>query len=173
MMKMISFIIGLLLVGFSAFSQQKAVFRSFNYAGIVAGESSPAFEFHTVNGIAFKQWTAGVGLGWDRYRIESFPLYLSLKREWGGRRHAFMAGIDGGGNFSEFRPGVYGRTGVGWKVKLQKLRSAFLMDVGYSYKQLIEKRWVTMPCLVPPCMEVGERYNYQFTSLSFRMGWMF
>lgn len=166
-------IICLSILTATAYSQQQGKFSSMNFAGILSGQSSPAFEFHTINGISLKKWFAGIGLGYDRYRINSYPLYLALRREWGGGRHSLLLGVDGGRNYSEFRPGWYARPGIGWKLSLPALGSALLVDVGYSYKQVIEKRWTVTPCLVPPCLEVPEKYSYQLTRMSFRLGWQF
>lgn len=172
-MKTMVLFLGLLFFSVPAFTQSKGSFRSMNFAGVLAGQSSPAFEFHTINGLSLNNWFAGVGLGYDRYRIKSYPVYLALRREWGGPRHSFLLGVDGGRNLSEFEPGWYARPGIGWAVKIPALKSAFMMDLGYSYKQVVEKRFTVVPCLVPPCLEVPEKYSYQLTRLSFRLGWWF
>lgn len=172
-MKILFWCIGFFLITEAAYSQQKIRFSSMNVAGLLVGQSSPAFEFHSINGLALNKWFAGVGLGYDRYRIKSYPLYLALRHEWGNNRQSVLLGMDGGRNFSEFNAGWYARPGIGWKIKLPALRSSLLLDMGYSFKQVLEKRYTVAPCLVPPCLELPEKYKYNFTRLSFRLGWQF
>lgn len=172
-MKTVFWCIGYFLLTATAFSQQQGRFSSMNFAGILVGQSSSAFEFHSINGMSLNKWFAGIGVGYDRYRIKSYPVYLAFRREWGNSRQAVLLGLDGGRNFSEFNSGWYARPGVGWKIKLPALSSALLLDMGYSFKQVIEKRYTVAPCLVPPCLELPETYKYQLTRLSFRLGWQF
>lgn len=154
-------------------SQDRMRFRSSVAAGWLVGDKGNALELHSVNGVSNRDWFAGVGVGWDRYRMESVPVYLSVSRAFGLKRYAFFMSLDGGANFSKLSPGLYGRSGLGLKLNIPKLRSSVLMDLGFSYKQSRDKKWVQVPCLVPPCPEFQEKYNYQFNRFSWRVGWQF
>lgn len=154
-------------------AQQKLKFRSLNTVGLLIGSSERAGELHTVNGITRNNWFAGIGLGWDNYRISSFPLYASFAREWRLVKNALFVGADGGANFSEYRPGWFARGGVGYKIGVGKTGSAVLFDIGHSFKQVIQPRKDVQPCVIGPCPENIDIYNYKLSRISLRMGLQF
>jgi hypothetical protein len=150
----------MLLYGFG-FAQDHWKFRSMNYLGLLVGATEPALEVHSINGFSRKNWFAGIGLGFDSYRFESYPVYVSVGKEFRKNRLSLVLSADAGGNFSEYSPGFYGRTGLGLKVYLPSGKSAFLVDLGYSYKQVIEH------------LTEREQSNYEFSRISSRIGWQF
>jgi hypothetical protein len=61
---------------------------------------------------------------------------------------------------------------VGYKLGL-KNNDALLLLVGYSFKELKEKREVQTFCLNPPCATTIEKYDYNLKRVSFRFGYQF
>lgn len=172
----------------AASGQNKPEFAAKMLTGIVAGGSGQYPEVHAVTGLRYKGWFGGVGTGFDWYYLNSVPLYASLSRSFLHKgKHSFMLLGDGGYNFSRnsdplldiyatdvvTRGGLYYNAGLGWKLGLGKANSGFLLQLGYSYKQVIQHVSYNYPCFSPPCLPNTEKNDYRFKRLSLRIGWDF
>jgi hypothetical protein len=181
----------LLLIGHSLKAQNKPAkpriqFGSQNYAGILEGQRGTSFQLQTINGVRYKTWFAGAGTGLDYYYLRSIPLFASVSKFFPKAKSALYFNGDAGINFhwrrsgiyeiqytGEYFPSLYWAGGVGYKFASKKRSDGFLVNIGYSYKHLIQKNKITQPCLIPPCPTYDERYDYRFKRLSLKMGWMF
>ena len=54
-------------------------FSSTTQVGMLEGSSGTSFQFQTINGARYRNWFAGIGIGYDRYRLRSVPLFLDLR----------------------------------------------------------------------------------------------
>jgi hypothetical protein len=174
------------------FAQQggtKLKFHSVNQAGLLQGEHFSAIHLQTVNGVQYKNWFAGAGLGLDYYKFKSIPLFADLKKYFGASRNQFFLYADGGtsfvwkskgetdsyptGNYSDKNPpGFYSNTGLGYKAGL-KNGMAFLLSAGYSYKRVNEKQEQTICPFTGPCYIQTDTYKYDFNRLIIQIGWLF
>ncbi len=170
-------------------AQDKMIFSSQNYVGLLEGEHGSAFQLQTINGFKYKTWFVGLGTGIDWYYQRSIPAFTSVNKDFirKGKRN-FYASIDGGINYpwkdhkyynewgygsGKFDPGAYWSAGLGYKIGFGKKTDALLMHLGYSYKHLSEKVSTVSPCLIGPCPESTETFNYSLRRLSLKFGWIF
>jgi hypothetical protein len=182
------FIIALISFAFST-RAQKIRFSTQNYAGLLEGGDGSSFQLQTINGIKYKTFFAGLGIGLDWYDQRSIPAFLSLSKEFFNKsKKSLYIAANGGVNFpwrennsedwyygtpDKFRAGLYWSSGVGYKIGLGKNSDAMLLHLGYSYKHLSEKMTTVMPCFNPPCPENTERYDFHLRRLSVMLGWSF
>jgi hypothetical protein len=197
-MKKTGTILLLMLMAIAAFSQkpkETAIkkgcgcrFQSINQIGLVQGESEAAASLQTINGIRVKQWFAGVGAGIDYYRFRGIPVFIDVRRNifnkpntpfiyadagihypWVSNQQKLWWGDD---NSRRFSKGLYTDFGIGYSLGL-KNKMAFLMSAGFSHKQINEKRYIQIWCLVPPCPENVETFKYGLNRLAVKMGLQF
>jgi hypothetical protein len=176
------------LVNIIAQAQQKVVFSSQNFAGIVTGETGSKLQLQTINGIRKGSWFTGLGTGIDWYYRRSIPVFLSVSKDlFPKNKRSFMFAADAGMNFSwpgqiyyDYTPygqkqknGLYWAAGAGYKFGVGKSGNGVLMQLGYSYKQMGEEIKSLDPCLIPPCPETVTTYDYRLKRLSFKIGWGF
>jgi hypothetical protein len=191
MVKMILVIIALLMASQFLPAQQggagkKFRFGSQNYIGILEGEDGGAFQVQTVNGVRYKDWFAGIGTGLDYYYVRSIPLFLSVNKFFNFPKAPVFINGDIGINFPwdkagaiyfdsapDYSPSLYWAGGLGYKFALKKKSQGVLLNLGYSYKHVIEQYKLDFPCLLPPCPGENDRYDYRLKRLSLKVGWMF
>jgi hypothetical protein len=189
MKRIVTSIILVIAINSISYAQKKASFSSQTYVGIINGEANTELQLQTINGLKWNKWFGGIGTGIDWYFKRSIPLFASVNRSlWQKGKRSFMLSGDAGINFpweqqryyywdlygnSKQTPGLYWATGLGYKFGVGKADNAILMQFGYNYKKLGEKVTSVYPCLVAPCPEVTEKYDYRLKRLSFKLGWGF
>src|SRR5215467_547922 len=68
-------------------------FRSINQVGLLEGTDGGAFQIQTINGVQFRTWFLGIGVGIDNYRLRSVPLFVDLRKEFKvGTNYFFIYG---------------------------------------------------------------------------------
>lgn len=168
-------------------SSKKSIrFGSLTYAGIHEGEAGTGFQLQMINGIRYKTWFAGIGTGIDYYFERSVPLFFSVTKFFPAMKAPLFINGDIGMNFPwnpdnvyyTWSPGklsssLYWAGGAGYKFSFRKSPNNLLLNVGYSFKHLIQFNQVTFPCLIQPCPTGKERYDYRLNRLSVKLGWMF
>jgi hypothetical protein len=126
-------------------------FHSINNVGLLEGETGSALQLQTINGVNYKSWFAGAGLGLDFYRLRTIPLFADFRKEFGKNNNKIFVYSDVGINFSwvtdqqktsyvendKFHNGFYGDWGMGYKVKVNR-KNNLLLSLGYSYKKKVE-----------------------------------
>ncbi|MGC4104498.1 hypothetical protein [Ferruginibacter sp.] len=143
----------LLLCSTALLAQKKHAvqFDSYNSGGVAIGKLAKLFAAQTENGIAFKNWFAGLGFGIDNYYVKTLPLYGAVKKIFPVKRTAVFLYADIGGNFiagskSEkasyystlFRKGgFYADAGAGYMVSTGKSTHIFL-SIGNAVKHIEE-----------------------------------
>jgi len=160
-------------------AQGKVVFSSQNYAGLLIGETETSYQVQTINGIKYKTWFGGIGLGIDGYYDRSVPLFASVSKDIFKKKSGVYLSADCGINFgwatadqkrtteSNFDPGLYWAGGLGYKIAIGKT-NGLLFYTGYSSKHLIENV-TTYPADAPQV----DRYDYHLRRISLKIGWSF
>ena len=161
----------------------KPHFRSINAAGIAVGESHPQMLFQSVNGLIYKDWFAGVGVGLDEYEIKSLPLFADIRMNFGDKKKGFIYGDIGynffledkskehvfAGSESSYKGGIYTDFGIGMRTSfIKKVKMVFTL--GHSYKTNKETQVYSICGIVPPCFENVNRYIYYYGRLNLKVG---
>ncbi|AXY75253.1 hypothetical protein D3H65_15230 [Paraflavitalea soli] len=123
-------------------------FSSINQFGVVTGENDNGIQLQTINGVRYKTWSVGVGVGLDTYSALTVPLFLDIRKSLLTKPATPFLYADGGIQFSaekkynkddyaskDYDPGLFYDVGVGYYIGL-KNKNALLMSVGYSFKGL-------------------------------------
>ena len=170
-------------------------FHSINQAGLLEGESGSAFQLQTINGLGYRSWFTGIGVGLDYYRLRSIPLFLDLRKEFGRSAGRFFVYAEGGIDFAwatdkqkndyldypyyqsnSFQNGPYAAAGIGYKLIFTR-NLALVISPGFSYKKKELKSSNTSntycPVNGPPCVASEDRYDYNFYRFSLNLGLVF
>jgi hypothetical protein len=190
-MKRVLCLLFLLVLVTAINAQQKPRFSTQNSVGLLFGGSDNAPQVQTVNGIACRNWFAGIGTGIDWYTQRSIPLFLSGNRFFNlGQKRQFFLASGAGANFAwgetgayisngwntygrTFKPGIYLNAGLGYKMSVGKQNDNLLIQLGFNNKSHKEIVTSTYPCFNPPCSESKETFNYKFNVLFLKFGWGF
>ncbi len=191
--------IGLLAIfSITCSAQQKTAgnflkFHSFNSVGLIEGQAGSAFQPQTINGVQYKSWFGGVGVGLDYYRLRSIPLFADIRKEFGKNGNHFFIYADAGTNFywerdkdvkqfpanDKVKNGFYGEAGLGYKFRLNS-KIALFISGGYSYKKLTETgnnyslNYITNPVGFPVDDNPSpEKINYNLNRLVLKAGIVF
>ena len=187
-MKQFYFSIMLLLFGSCIHAQKKEglKFSSINQFGILKGASDQTFQVQSVNGIQYKSWFIGPGIGIDNYALKTVPVFIDFRKTVYNKKQAPFIYADlgvslpwkkedkGAWQTSQYKTGLYYDVGIGYTVPVKK-HLAFNFSAGYSQKQLHETRsnsgiiWD-----FPPYGQSGKEYfDYTFRRISVKMGLQF
>ena len=160
-------------------------FQALVQAGMLEGATGPSWNIQTINGVHYKSWFAGLGVGLDHYSMRTIPLFIDVRRELFNKRRTPFVYADGGIHFDwlktkeksgwgsgDYNRGLYYDIGGGYKISFGK-RDALLVSAGYTLKKLREERTLVLQCIAPPCNPSTEYYNYSFSRLTFKVGWQF
>ena len=180
-----------MIVSVSAFSQSelmakpKPVFHSINQLGMLEGEGGTAFQIQTINGLKYRKFFAGVGVGLDYYKIRSIPVFLDLRHLLLKEDRAPFVYIDAGWNFPWYKPGE-DLTAWGWEVstgsglfyeggfgyRFPFKTTALLISAGYSYKAYTYTEKYTWTCIGCPG-EYRYHYSHRLRRASIKLGFSF
>ena len=130
----------------------KPVFTSISQVGIGWGATGDALQLQTINGVSFKTYSAGIGIGLDYYWERTVPLFIDLRKNIFSKKQTPFVYADLGVNMpwvetdkeniwskSDYECGSYVDIGIGFKIPVSKKLFANL-SFGYSQKKLHEKR---------------------------------
>lgn len=147
-------------------------FSSINQLGFATGQNNNAVAIQTINGLRYKDWFAGIGVGLDFYKIHSIPVFVDIRRNLLHARSAPFIYADGGIHFpfgnkdkdqwepeQKFEKGLYYDVGVGYNIAIVKKQS-IVFSVGYSAKNYEEKFWYQV-------------YSYKLNRAVIKIGWQF
>jgi hypothetical protein len=157
-------------------------FSSINQVGMLEGSAGTSFQLQTVNGVKYKTWFAGVGVGIDRYRFRTVPLFFDLRKDFSKQANTAFAYGDIGMQFpwiedkhklewgtNEFKAGLYYDAGLGYKITLGKGRN-LLFSGGISLKKLRETRFYDVVCVRAPCPLQNETFDFSLKRFSAKVG---
>ncbi len=156
-------------------------FQSIIQSGIAVGENHNGFVLQAVNGIKKDRWFAGIGLGYDGYMNNTFPLFSDFRFDIGSKHEAFVYGSLGYnfpfknkpdkslGSYDhyQFSGGIYTAAGIGFEGQIFKNRNIFF-TIGHSFKKLKADMWYTpcAECDAPPT----DKYRFSYGRLEFKTG---
>jgi hypothetical protein len=175
------------LITGEAFAQEERKehlsFYSVFQEGIVTGESGTVLQLQLINGVKYKTFFAGAGIGLDYYYERSIPVFLDLRKKIFNNPAAPFLYADGGYAFlwqkekdiyqTDRSGGLFYELGAGYEIQVYKKLKLFLC-AGYSYKSL-SKTINKMPWLSvwPPLPNALDKYNYSLRRISFKAGFRF
>ena len=162
--------------------------KKYSFSGLVQGgfsegQSGTAGNIQIINGVQYKQWMAGVGVGIDYYNTRSVPVFLHVRRNILNSSKTPFVYLSGGYSapwlkdedkffMSETKGGLYYDVGIGYGLPVLKSSSLFF-TVGYSSKKMSTESggrpidiWSSS---VPPF----SHYDYTLRSINVRMGLRF
>jgi hypothetical protein len=176
-----------LLLMMNVLGQQKSKikFHSINNAGVIVGGSDEALQLQTINGIKYKTYSAGIGIGLDDYYRKTIPLFLDLRKNLKDKKTSFFIYGDIGINFpwkkddaentwwskGQFSKGLFFDAGLGYSLKICNWTS-LLFSLGYSDKQLNEEKNLYPGIDIMPYPE-PEQYKYTFRRINLKIGLSF
>ncbi|MGN6292891.1 MAG: hypothetical protein ACTHMV_09130 [Chitinophagaceae bacterium] len=167
---------------------QKTVYRSYNYMGVLEGESKTGYQVLTTHGLQLGSYFVGLGTGFDTYKEWSIPVFVSASKYLFRGKNDFFLNANAGTVFvpkhktvnwqgtinSEIKPGLFGEMGLAYRLKSHAMKSGqgVLFGMYYSYKAYKEK--VTTPtfCINPPCLNEYETINYYLHRWAFKVGFV-
>ena len=160
-------------------------FHSINNVGLLEGQTGSAFQLQTINGMQYRSWFMGIGLGLDFYRFRTIPLFIDFRKEFGSSVNKFFAYADGGVNFAwltddqkplyltddHFETGFYTDLGLGYKIAAGK-KNHLLLSIGYSLKKLKET-YLSYNYFPPDNPLDKAQTNYSLNRITIKIGWEF
>jgi hypothetical protein len=166
----------------SGLSQSKKLqFQTIIAAGIVEGEESNAMQVQTVNGVLYKTWFSGIGVGLDYYNQRSIPLFLDLRKNVFDKQRSPFIYVDGGYHFpwltknekAEYggdiktNGGLYYDAGVGYQMRnIKGVGLAF--SAGYSYKRFSNEVPQYVYCIWGDCPQTNQTFDYRLKRISIK-----
>lgn len=158
-------------------------FNSIVQLGMLEGSAGSSFQVQTINGIRFGKFSTGVGIGLDKYRFRSVPLFLDVRTDLSKKPNtAFLYGDiginypwvvkdnDGFWGTKSHDKGIYYDAGAGYKFIVGKKRG-LIFSAGYSMKKIRENQFLFTICDFGPCPEMeGERFDFTLKRFSLKAG---
>ena len=179
----------LLLVFFSIVVAATAQKSRVSYSGavsvgVLSGQSPAEMQLQLVNGIKYKNWSAGLGIGLDYYHTRSVPLFLQLRKTISARPHTPFFYVNSGVNVpwaqegkilfaTGYSRGFYGEGGIGYEVPVFKNQRLFFSG-GWQVKTF-SATVNTMPWLSswPPPPHAFRDHDYTLKTLVVKAGLRF
>lgn len=161
---------------------QKLKFNSVIMGGVSIGQSGSYGLVQIINGVNYKNWFTGIGVGIDYYKNESIPLFADIK-VFIPKTNLFIF-ADPGYNFPyknkadertpfynsyRLKGGFYSELGVGYKINLTR-KTGLLFTAGYSYKKLNDK---VSTCPDSTCLANYRKYEYEYRRIQLKAGFTF
>jgi len=164
----------------------KPAFTSINQVGIAWGATGEALQLQTINGVSYKTYSAGIGIGLDYYWERTVPLFFDLRKNIFSKKETPFVYADLGLNIpwvkadkentwfkSDYDNGSYFDVGIGYKMPVNKKLFANL-SFGYSHKTLQEKRINEVVVFdFPYGGNNAENYDYTLRRFSLKAGLSF
>lgn len=142
-------ILCILCITAAGLQAQKIKFNNITGVGITTGQST-GFTAQTINGISYKSWSAGIGVGYDNYQFKNIPVFLDLRKYFGASKIKVFIYADGGISCPLYTSGMprkqsgisdgyimhptfYAEPGAGIAFKTGKTN--FLLSVAYCRKE--------------------------------------
>lgn len=158
-------------------------FSSILQAGLLEGSAGSAFQVQSINGLRYRNFFTGIGIGLDRYRFRSVPIFADLRVDLFRKPNTAFIYTDIGVNVpwvvkgnenwrtnNNYDRGIYYDAGAGYKLNVGKSRG-LIFSAGYSLKKMRETRYLFSICDFGPCPELeGERFDFTLKRFSVKAG---
>ena len=165
-------------------SEDNVCFSSIYNIGLLSGQNGESFSIQTNNGVRYKTWFAGVGLGIDYYGERSVPIFLDINKTFLDKKQSPFLYMHAGRNIPllsktqkennnnvETKAGGYFDVGGGIKIKLEGSQK-LLLSLGYTQKRSkgsqLEQTWPqgsTLP------FTYTEKYINTFNRIVIKIGY--
>jgi hypothetical protein len=159
--------------------QQKFKFENTNQIGLISGSLGNALQLQTVNGISYRTFFVGLGIGVDNYYFRTIPLFADVRKNIFEKEQTPFVYVDAGSNFpwkkdetttwqqTTYQAGLYYDVGIGYKWTILK---HFCVNArfGFSQKKYAsreEYHYTPLDPEVPP-----DRYNYRLQRFLIKFG---
>ncbi len=177
----------LLFLPLSILAQNKKIaktgWHTITSIGIVTGEANNKPVYQLSGGLVFGRYYIGIGLGYDTYQYNSFPLFADWRMGFGRRNSGFLyanGGYNVAGNIKnenefsktkdESKGGFYMDAGIGYRIPTGSLHR-FSVSAGYSHKKIRRQKTFIYPCFAGNCPEDVYDYRYNFGRIVAKMSW--
>jgi hypothetical protein len=181
-MKKLFFAIAILLLQLDGSAQEKVKFKftSINEVGLLQGQSGSAFQLQIINGVSYKTFSGGIGIGMDNYYLKTIPLFFDIRKNFSKNVFAY---VDAGVNFpwnkkdlenkivveGTYSKGLYLDAGAGYLINFKKT-GKLLLSIGYSEKQIKENADPNVIVEPSPPSHYTNYYKYIFQRLTMKIG---
>lgn len=154
MLKKFFFLLVVLImsVSFCTAQLQKFRYSGIINAGAVFGSNPTQLQVQTIHGVKSGTWSAGAGVSVDDYFLQSFPVFIDIRKDIfkttpnspfvyaEGGVNLVGKDVDEGYERTDNSAGVFYEGGIGYKTGLSS-RTAFNISAGYSYKSYREDKY--------------------------------
>ena len=164
--------------------KSKIKFHSITNIGIAWGATGEGFQAQTINGIRFKTFSTGLGVGLDYYWTRTIPLFLDIRKDIFNKAQTPFVYLDLGTHAptvkanpeykGEYGKGVSFDVGVGYKNPINK-KLSLNVSFGYTQKRYSKTEYnhyiiIDFP---PYDRDNSEHYDYIFRRFSMKAGLSF
>lgn len=152
-------------------------FASIENIGVVTGSSAVALQVQAINGVKYKTYRFGLGVGYDEYYFKTIPVFIDVRKNIFEKPQTPFVYFDLGTNFltkkdegtmwesHSYKAGLYLDAGVGYYWKL-KGRPSFNISAGFSKKHVDDMVSYPFATIDP----VPEKFSYHFNRVSLKLG---
>lgn len=156
-------------------------------AGILQGDEKNAFQAQAINGVQYKTWYGGIGVGIDNYKFRTIPLFIDIQKNIFKKSTTPFVFTDAGIHFpwvrndqkdiyrdSHFGKGFYYNVGAGYKINLVK-NNALMFSAAFSSKHTNVSWKYLLGCGWGVCPErySTQEFKYTLRRLALNIGWFF
>jgi hypothetical protein len=160
-------------------------FSSINHAGVLNGKKGAYFQIQTINGIKYKTWFAGVGVGLDTYFRSGIPLFFDVRKFLLQKSATPFVYADVGVHIvgdkkdqlnqwyeNRYYNGTYAEGGIGYKFGFHG-KDRWVVSAGYSYKYVKRDYVYTGGCPTSRCWENYLTYKNYLHRYAMKLGFQF
>ena len=167
-------------------SKEKVSYSGSYMLGIIAGKAYTTFSGQIIQGIQYKNYTAGIGVAIDPYAFRTIPLFAHISYAFKPAKNSVYTYVDGGisipwntdalpvkypntdNDWHKLHSGLYAETGIGYRIALNK-RNALLITMGYSFKRFKYDEMTTI-WNGSAVNKQTDKYTFDYNRLTFRLG---
>lgn len=153
----IFFLIAGISLQLAADAQSKFRFGNSTQIGLLSGSSKSAIQLQTINGISYKTFFVGAGIGIDNYYFKTTPLFADVRKNIFEKNQTPFVYLDAGTNFPA-------RKSESTTWKSTSYQSGLYYDIGIGYKWSIIKRFCINASFGFSQKKYGSREEYQYTT---------
>ena len=157
-------------------------FSSIVQAGVLNGSKGVNFQMQAINGIRYKTWFAGVGVGVDNYYRGGVPVFFDVRKYILKKSTTPFVYGDIGVHFvsdkkdvtnswfeDRYHNGFYSEAGVGYKFGFQG-KDRWIISAGYSYKYVKRLNVNIWECPTSRCNELYYTYKNYLHRYAMKIG---
>lgn len=164
---------------------KSSTLHSFNSVQLLNGGSTVSASIHSVNGLQWNKFFAGIGVGFDYYYHTSIPVFVEGRYDIIGEKRKLQAFVNAGMHvpFSnvnqqakfktgDFKIGKLLAGGIDYLIPIKT--DALIFGVAYSQKQSIQmvNNNIWNPAL-NRFENVPIKEDYEFNRIWIKLGWVF